>query len=457
MERVCLAIDLKSFYASVECVDRGLDPLTARLVVADESRTDKTICLAVSPALKAYGIPGRPRLFEVRQKLREVEARTGRKIDFVTALPRMARYMEFSTSIYAVYLRYVAPEDIHVYSIDEVFMDVTKYLEMYGVTGHELARRMIRDVLRTTGMTATAGVGTNLYLAKIAMDIMSKHVPADEDGVRIAELNERSYRENLWAWRPLTSFWRIGNGLARRLEENGMFTMGDVARRSLADEEGLYRLFGVDAELLIDHAWGLEPCGMEQIKAFKPKSHSTGSGQVLPSPYDVFQTRLILQEMTEELVLELAEKHLLTDAVTFTVNYDRENLQGGGYTGRVHTDRYGRKVPESMHATARLPMLTRSTSAIMDEVLRVYDAEADPDLTVRAVFVTAAHVEPEDTGAVQLDMFTDTTKTEKEKKLQQTMLELRSRYGKNAILKGMNLKEGARMRERNEQIGGHKA
>ncbi len=456
MERTYFAIDLKSFYASVECVSRGLDPLTAPLVVADESRTDKTICLAVSPALKAFGIPGRARLFEVKQKLRDIKARDGRKIDLFIAPPNMARYMEVSADVYKVYLRYAAKEEIHVYSIDEVFMDATESLPMYGVPPRELAGRIIRDVYQATGITATAGIGTNLYLAKVAMDILAKHAPADRDGVRMAQLNERTYREQLWSWRPLTAFWRIGRGIAAKLESNGMYTMGDVARRSLSDEEGLYRLFGVDAELLIDHAWGKEPCGMEHIKAFRPRKHSTGSGQVLPCPYDVVQTRLIVQEMTEELVLELAEKHLVTDAVSLVVNYDRENLREGRYEGRTAKDFYGREVPEKSHATAHLPSLTRSTSQIMEAVLRAYDAMADPGLTVRAVYLTADRVESDEAAFVQLDMFTDRKKTEKEERLQQTMLKLRDRFGSNVLLKGTDLKEGARARERNGQIGGHK-
>ncbi|MBQ9308198.1 MAG: DNA methylase, partial [Clostridia bacterium] len=449
VHRVCLAIDLKSFYASVECMDQGLDPLTARLVVADASRTDKTICLAVSPALKAYGIPGRCRLFEVKEKLKEVKARTGETVDFVIATPRMARYMEVSAKIYAVYLRFVAPEDIHVYSIDEVLMDVTEYLHAYGGSAHEMARRIIREVLGETGITATAGIGTNLYLAKVAMDIVSKHTEPDGDGVRIGELDETRYRELLWDHRPITAFWRIGHGTAGRLERNGMYTMGDIARRSLTDEESLYRLFGVDAELLIDHAWGLESCRMQDIKAFKPRKSSTGSGQVLPCPYDMLQTRLIVQEMTDQLVMELVEKHMLTDSVTVNLSYDRENVDRGFYTGKVHEDRYGRKVPEGMHFTAHFHTPTCTGSQIMEGVLRLYDEKADPTLTVRAVYVTAGNVVREENAAVQLDMFTDTARQEKERKLQNAMLGIREKYGKNAILRGINLSEGARERERN--------
>ena len=445
MDRVCIAIDLKSFYASVECVQRGLDPMKANLVVADASRTDKTICLAVSPSLKAYGIPGRARLFEVKQILRDVKARTGREVPIIIATPQMAKYMKVSADIYSIYLRYVAPEDIHVYSIDEVMMDVTPYLKTYGVSAHELTRRMIRDILNQTGITAAAGIGTNLYLAKIAMDILAKHVPADEDGVRIAELNERIYREQLWDYKPLTAFWRIGRGTASKLEKNGMLTMGDVARRSLTDEEGLYRLFGIDAELLIDHAWGIEPCSMKDIKAFRPKKTSSGSAQVLPCPYDVYQTRLIVQEMMDQLALELV------------LHYDRENVDLGFYKGTARRDWYGRMVPPAANATAHFSSMTSSSDQMMEGVLRVYDEIADPSLTVRMVSVTADHVQKEQDAALQLDMFTDQEKLEKERRLQETMLKLKSKYGKNAVLKGMNLKEDARERERNEQVGGHKA
>ncbi|MCR4883400.1 MAG: DNA methylase [Clostridiales bacterium] len=457
MERACIAIDLKSFYASVECVQRGLDPMTAYLVVADPSRTDKTICLAVSPSLKAYGIPGRVRLFEVRQKLRDIKAQTGRTIPLIIAPPQMAKYMKVSADIYSIYLQYVAPEDIHVYSIDEVFMDVTDYLKTYHVSVHELARRMIREVLKRTGITATAGIGTNLYLAKIAMDIMAKHVEADKDGVRIAELNEKSFRERLWDYRPLTAFWRIGHGTASKLEKNGMLTMGDIARRSLMDEESLYRLFGIDAEILIDHAWGIEKCGMADIKAFRPKRSSTGSAQVLPFPYDVCQARLIVQEMTDQLALDLVEKHQLCDRATLTLQYDRENVDLGVYQGSIHQDWYGRKVPPAAHGTAHFTTMTNSSEQMIEGMLQVYDAIMDPSLTVRMISVTADHVQKEADASVQMDMFSDPGKMEKERRLQETMLELKSKYGKNAVLKGMNLKKDARERERNEQVGGHKA
>ena len=457
MERACIAIDLKSFYASVECVQRALDPMRAFLVVADPSRTDKTICLAVSPALKAYGIPGRPRLFEVRQKLKEIHARTGEDIPLIIAPPQMAKYMQISADVYSVYLRFIAPEDIHVYSIDEVIMDVTAYLRTYGMTPHDLARRMIQEVLKETGITATAGIGTNLYLAKIAMDIMAKHVPADKDGVRIAELDERSYRQRLWDYRPITAFWRIGRGTAARLERNGMTTMGDVARRSLVDEESLYRLFGIDAELLIDHAWGIESCTMKEIKAFKPRKSSSGSAQVLPFPYDVVQARLIVQEMTDQLSLELTENHQLCDRVTLQLHYDRENVDQGIYQGKVQEDFYGRRVPPAAHGTAHFPSMTRSSQQMTAGVLEVYDRIADPALTVRSISVAADHVQHEENAMVQMDMFSDPEKAEKEKALQETMLKLKNRFGKNAVLKGINLKEDARERERNGMVGGHKA
>lgn len=457
MEKAFIAIDLKSFYASVECVQRGLDPMTANLVVADPSRTDKTICLAVSPSLKAFGIPGRARLFEVREKLRDAEARTGKQVPFIIAPPQMKKYMRISADIYSIYLHYIAPEDIHVYSIDEVLMDVTGYLKTYGVTAHELARRMIRDVLKNTGITATAGIGTNLYLAKIAMDIMAKHVQADQDGVRIAELDERSYRERLWDYRPITSFWRIGRGTASKLEKNGMLTMGDIARRSLMDEESLYRLFGIDAELLIDHAWGIEKCRMADIKAFRPKRSSSGSAQVLPYPYDACQARLIVQEMTDQLALELVEKHQLCDRATLTLHYDRENVDQGIYQGTVRKDWYGRTVPPSAHGTAHFPTMTSSSEQMMSGMLQVYDEIMDPSLTVRMISVTADHVQNEQEATLQMDMFSDQEKLEKERRLQETMLKLKSKYGKNAVLKGMNLKEDARERDRNNQVGGHKA
>lgn len=504
-DRAYIAIDLKSFYASVECVERGLNPLTTNLVVADESRTEKTICLAVSPSLKAYGIPGRARLFEVVQRVREVNIERKNKIrgreftgvsyraeelsehpetelGYIVAKPRMALYMEYSTRIYEIYLKYIAPEDIHVYSVDEVMMDVTGYLRIYGMTPRELAKTMIRDVLDETGITATAGIGTNLYLCKVAMDIGAKRVPADRDGVRIAELDEMSYREQLWDHRPLTDFWRVGRGYARKLEENGMFTMGDVARCSVDEnafqgEELLYRLFGVNAELLIDHAWGWEPCTMEEIKAYRPSTNSLSSGQVLQCPYPYDKARLIVKEMTDLLVLDLVNKGLVTDQMVLTIGYDVENLSDpkrrNSYRGEVTIDRYGRKIPKHAHGTANLPGRTSSTKIILDAVMKLYDRIVDRNLTVRRVTVAACRLAEEDVTTrqeryEQLDLFTDyaaleqqrqeeAAERQKEKKVQQAILDIQKKYGKNALVKGMNLQEGATTMERNAQIGGHKA
>ncbi len=503
-----ISIDLKSFYASVECRERGLDPMTTKLVVADQSRTEKTICLAVSPALKAYGIPGRPRLFEVVQKVREIHARTGEKIEYITAVPRMALYMEYSTRIYNIYLKYIAPEDIHVYSIDEVMIDATPYLQSYGMTARQLAAKMIADVYEQTGITATGGLGTNLYLSKVAMDILAKHAEPDENGVRIAELDERSYRKMLWAHKPITDFWRVGGGYARKLAEKGMYTMGDVARCSLGGEhdyhnmELLYEMFGVNAELLIDHAWGYEPCTIAQIKAYKPESNSIGSGQVLHCAYDFTKAKLIVREMTELLVLNLVDKAFVTDQMVLTVGYDIENLmepkRRAQYHGEVTVDRYGRQVPKHAHGTANLGRKTSSTRLILEAVMELYDRIVNPELLVRRVYVTANHVREECglQGATgdglreaqgaqdaddrqdgqdapqmvyeQLDLFTDYEERERrqkaeeeqlkrERSMQQAVLQIQGKYGKNAILKGMNLEEGAMTRERNAQIGGHKA
>jgi DNA polymerase V len=496
--RTYLAIDLKSFYASVECVERGLDPLTTNLVVADLSRTEKTICLAVTPSLKAHGISGRARLFEVVQRVKEVNAQRlrfapGRQftgsssddtalqadpslaVDYIVAPPRMARYMEWSTKVYNVYLKYVAPEDIHNYSIDEVLMDVTSYLPAYGMSARELAVRVILDVLKTTGITATAGIGTNLYLCKIAMDIGAKHVAPDASGVRIAELDEGSYRRFLWAHRPLTDFWRVGRGYAEKLEAHGLYTMGDIARCSLTDEDLLYRLFGVNAELLIDHAWGWEPCTMADITAYKPESKSIGSGQVLQCPYGYDKARLVVREMADQLALDLVDKSLVTDQVVLTVGYDIENLKGAGrsYQGEVTKDRYGRSVPKHAHSTANLEEYTASTKRIVAAALELFDRIIDRNLLIRRLYLTAAHVVEEGTApdkkaVEQLDLFTDyaaeqeqealeSADLEREKKVQRAMLDIRKRFGKNAILKGMNLEEGATAKNRNEQIGGHKA
>ena len=505
-EHTYIAIDLKSFYASVECVERRLDPMNTNLVVADKSRTEKTICLAVSPSLKAYGIPGRPRLFEVIQKLREVNAARQRKapgqvftgasahaieleympslkVDFVTAVPRMALYLEYSGRIYDIYLKYVAPEDIHVYSIDEVFMDVTHYLNTYQMTARELASKIVRDVLETTGITSTAGIGTNLYLAKVAMDIVAKHLPPDKYGVRIARLDEMSYRRLLWSHRPLTDFWRVGRGYARKLEAHGIYTMGDIARCSIGgaadyyNEDLLYKLFGINAELLIDHAWGWEPCRMEDIKAYRPESSSMGSGQVLQCAYDFEKARLVVREMTEQVVLELVDKGLVTDQMVLTVSYDRSSLDNPeirkAYRGEVKTDRFGRRVPKHAHGTANLGRQTSSTKLIVNAVMELYEQIVDERLLIRRINVTANHVIEE--GQLQkqetyeqMNLFTDYEKQlqeqeeekealARERKLQQTMLDIKKRYGKNAILKGMNLEEGATARARNNQIGGHKA
>ena len=489
-DKTYIAIDLKSFYASVECRDRGLDPMTANLVVADATRTEKTICLAVSPSLKAYGIPGRARLFEVVQKVQEVNARRLRRapdhtfrgktsddtllkadaslaLDYIIAPPRMAHYVTVSTQIYQIYLQYVAPEDIHVYSIDEVFIDATAYLRTYGLTAREFAMKLIREVLQTTGITATAGIGPNLYLCKIAMDIEAKHIPPDKDGVRIALLDERSYRQKLWDHRPLTDFWRVGKGYAKKLEARGIYTMGDIARVSLHSEELLYELFGVNAELLIDHAWGWEPCTIADIKAYKPQSSSVGSGQVLHRPYSFDKARLIVREMTERLVLDLVEHHLVTDQMVLTVGYDIENVTAGTYRGEITVDRYGRKIPKHAHGTVNLGRHTSSTMKIMEAVLGLYDRIADKALLVRRINLTANHVVDENRAAMQgeqLDLFTDSEKREKErmalareKKKQQAMLAIQKKYGKNAVLKGFNLEEGATARDRNRQIGGHKA
>ncbi len=500
-----IAIDLKSFYASVECTERQLNPLTTHLVVADSQRTEKTICLAVSPSLKSYGIPGRARLFEVVQRVREVnkERRSkapGRQftgssycatelaahpeleLSYIIAPPRMAFYLEYSTIIYNIYLKYIAPEDMHVYSIDEVFMDVTHYLKTYGLTPAELASKIIRDVLDSTGITATAGIGTNLYLCKVAMDIVAKHVEPDSHGVRIAQLDEAGYRKLLWDHRPLTDFWRVGHGYRKKLEAAGLFTMGDIARCSLGSERDyhnedlLYEMFGVNAELLIDHAWGWEPTTIDLVKAYKPETSSISSGQVLHCPYDTEKGRLIVREMTDLLVLDLVEKKLVTDQMTLTLGYDIENLTNAEirnrYKGEVVTDHYGRKVPKHAHGTANLKHPTSSTRIILDAVTELYDRIADPGLLIRRVTITANHLLDETQAKEaehfeQLDLFTDYAALEKERKeeeerlsrerrLQEAMLSIKHKYGKNAILKGMNLQEGATTMERNRQIGGHK-
>ncbi|MBB2183951.1 DNA methylase [Lachnospiraceae bacterium MD1] len=450
-----IAIDLKSFYASVECIDRGLNPLTTNLVVADPSRTEKTICLAVSPSLKAYGIPGRARLFEVQQKLKEVKQRTGKEVEYIIAPPRMARYIEVSAEIYATYLKYISPEDIHVYSIDECFMDVTNYLKLYQMSAKELVVKMIHDVLERTGITATAGIGTNLYLSKIAMDIVAKHVEPDASGVRIAELDELTYRRLLWNHKPITDFWRIGGGIAKRLEKNGLYTMGDIARISIHNEDLLYKMIGIDAELLIDHAWGYEPCTMKEIKSYKPSTNSISSGQVLQHPYDFSQTRIVVQEMTDLLVLDLVEKGLVTDSLTLTIGYDRSNVDEGAYEGEIIYDRYGRAIPKSAHGTANLGTTSSSTKKIMTAMLELYDRIVSKELMVRRVTVSANNLVEE--KYEQYDLFMDPVEQAKERKMQEAMLAIKKKFGKNAILKGINFEEGATTIERNNQIGGHKA
>ncbi len=499
MGRVYAAIDLKSFYASVECIQRGLDPLTTNLVVADPTRTEKTICLAVSPSLKAYGIPGRPRLFEVVQQVAyanalrrekapgrqfagasfqapELEEHPELAIDYIVAPPQMASYMDYSAQVYEIYLRHLAPEDIHVYSVDEVFLDLTPYLPLSGLTAREFVGKILKDVVASTGITATAGIGTNLYLCKIAMDIVAKHAQPDEMGVRVAMLDERSYRELLWDHRPLTDFWRVGRGYQKKLEKNGLYTMGDIARCSLGkpeefyNEELLYKLFGVNAELLIDHAWGWESCTISQIKAYRPSSTSLSTGQVLSEPYPWDKARLIVREMTDQLVLDLVDKGLETDQLVLTVGYDVENLTRSDirkeYRGQVVTDHYGRSIPKHGHGTANLPLRCSSTAMIIKAVMELYDRIADPRLTVRRITLAACRLTPEGQdreAPVQLDLFAQRSPEqeqqalEKEKRRQKAVLSIKKKYGKNAIVKGMNLQEGATAMERNRQIGGHRA
>ena len=461
MGRTYAAIDLKSFFASVECILRGLDPLKAKLVVADESRTEKTICLAVTPALKAYGIPGRARLFEVNQKVREVQRRTGEKIEFTIAKPQMAKYVEYSTKVYNVYLKYVSAEDIHAYSIDECFLDLTRYLKLYKKTARELVKTIIQDVFTSTGITATGGIGTNLYLCKIAMDVMAKHVEADADGVRIAELDEMSYRKQLWSHRPITSFWQVGRGIAERLENcrlnagRGIYTMGDIARVSVKNPEALYKLFGVNAEILIDHAWGYEPCTIADIKKAKPRNRSTGEGQVLQDPYSFDKARLVVREMVDTVSMTLIAHDLVTNAMVLTVGYDRENVDKGIYHGVTVTDFYGRTIPKPAHGTANIGYYTSSQSVMADAVMKLFDRIVDPKLTVRRLNLVAADIV--DASHEQYDLFTDVKKQEREKKRLKAELLIKKRFGKNAIVKGMDLQEGATTIERNGQIGGHRA
>ncbi len=498
--KVYIAIDLKSFYASVECREIGRDPLTTNLVVADKSRTEKTICLAVSPSLKSFGIPGRPRLFELVQKVKqtnadrlwkipkrkfsgksddynELMADPSLEIDYIVTPPRMALYVEYSTHIYDVYLKYIAPEDMHIYSIDEVFIDATNYLATYKMTARQLAMTIIQDVLKTTGITATAGIGTNMYLCKVAMDIVAKHIKPDKDGVRIAELDEMTYRRELWNHIPLTDFWRVGKGYKKRLESVGLYTMGDVARCSVHNEDLLYKLFGINAELLIDHAWGWEPCTIEQIKAYRPTTNSLSSGQVLQSAYDFNKARIVAKEMAEAMSLDLLDKGLVTDQIVLTIGYDIENLTNSEirkkYSGEVTTDYYGRKVPKHAHGTENLQRQTSSTMLIMKAVTDLYDRIVNKDLLIRRITLVSNNVVSENSVVSekiyeQLDLFTDydaleknrkeqEKALEKEKKMQKAVLGIKKKFGKNAILKLSSFEEGATAKERNEQIGGHKA
>jgi DNA polymerase V len=493
MQNIYIAIDLKSFYASVECKERGLDPIKTNLVVADSSRTEKTICLAVSPSLKQYGIPGRIRLFEVIQKVREIN--TNRRynapghilkgksyeddelkkhpeyeLDYIIAPPQMNLYMKYSTEIYNVYLKYFSPEDIYVYSIDEVFIDVTHYLKTYNMKASELVTKVIQDVYEKTGITATAGVGTNLYLAKVAMDIVAKHLLPNKFGVRIACLDEMMYRKQLWEHKPLTDFWRVGKGIANKLEQNGIYTMGDVARCSINNEDKLYKLFGINAELLIDHAWGYEPCTIESIKAYKPSTNSISSGQVLHCAYNYEKTKLIVKEMTELLVLDLVEKRLVTNQIVLTVGYDIDNINNKNinYQGEITIDRYGRGVPKHAHGTINLDHKTSSNKIISEAVMKLYERIIDKKLLTRRITITANNVINEEqaekeNSVEQLNLFTDykeieenNKKEKKERNLQRSIIDIKKKYGKNAILKGMNFEEGATTIERNEQVGGHK-
>lgn len=450
-------VDAKAFYASVECVDRGLDPLTTNLVVADESRSDGTICLAVSPSLKALGVPSRPRLFEVKQRLAEIKTLTGKTVPYITAMPRMARYLEVSSQIYGIYLKYLSPSDIHVYSIDESFMDLTPYLNLYGMTAHQLVTTMIRDVLATQGITATGGIGTNLYLAKIAMDITAKKMPADKDGVRVAELDEQSFREKLWDHQPLTDFWQIGPGISNRLLKMGIHTMGDLARLSLQNEEIFFREFGVDAEILIDHAWGMESCGMEQIKAYKPATKSLANGQVLPRAYSWEEGRLAVKEMTEQVVLGLVEQGYVAEGVTLYVGYQILSKEGASsYQGPLKVNYYGRKVPPSVHGTGKLGGPTASLSRITEAVLKLYDKLVDRELEVRRMSIAAIRLSPTSEMPPQLSLFASQQDDERETALLKTAIGLHKRFGKNSLVKGMDLFEAGTTRERNSQIGGHR-
>ena len=496
MDRIYACIDLKSFYASVECVERGLDPLTTNLVVADSSRTEKTVCLAVTPSLKQYGLSGRSRLYEVVAKVNEINRERKKKIygkfikksfndrelknnprlelDYIVATPRMKYYMKYSTNIYNIYLKYLAPEDIYVYSIDEVFCDITSYLKTYKMTPKELVTKIIRDVYHTTGITATGGIGTNMYLAKIAMDIEAKHTEADEYGVRIAELDEMSYRKKLWEHKPLTDFWRVGRGYAKKLNDNKMYTMGDIAKLSIENEDLLFKLFGVNAELLIDHAWGYEPCTMKDVKSYKPSTTCLSKGQVLHDPYDFKKARLIVKEMIELLTLEMVEKHYVTNQLVLTVGYDIENLKSNkiNYTGEIKKDYYGREVPKSAHGTTNIDHKTSSTKILTEELINLYDQIVNKDLLIRRINIAVMNLENEDNVKdeiiyKQYDLFSDIKQEEKntkkkldnekkERDIQKAILNIKNKYGKNSILKAMNLEEGATTIERNNQVGGHR-
>lgn len=464
-ERTYICIDLKSYYASVECVHRGLDPLKANLLVADESRSDQTICLAVSPSLKAKGVPSRPRLFEAKQAIRKYEISSHTQVEYIIAVPRMAEYERISALIYSIYLRYVAPEDIHVYSIDECFIDCTGYLHAYrkeaesaGVNpAHLMATTMIRDVLKTTGITATVGIGTNLYLAKVAMDIVAKKAPPDKDGVRIAELNEDTYKFLLWDHRPLTDFWQLGPGKARQLQAAALFTMGDIAERTQWDEEFFYKTFGIDGEILVDHAWGIEPVTMKDIKSYKSESHSLSNGQVLPRPYKYPEARLAFQEMIEVLCSDMFSKSIAAKGCSWWVSYDYKSLEAvPGYDGPLSIDYYGRIHPRHNNGTVKLPIRTNSLQTIEPLLLEQFDKRTDHRLLYRRLGVNAEDVK-EDTGACQMSVFVDYEALEREKRIQGAMLEVRRKYGANALFKGMNLLDGAMTLERNTQIGGHKA
>lgn len=499
-DRIYIAIDLKSFYASVECVERGLDPLNANLVVADSSRTSKTICLAVSPALKSFGVPGRPRLFEVEEKVRQINAIRKKSapngifkgnsdfrdrllsdpslfLSFITAKPRMATYILFSDKIVDIYLKYVSREDMHVYSVDEVFIDATQYLKTYGLTAVDFAKKIVSDVISETGITATVGIGPNLFLCKVAMDIVAKKMPADKNGFRIAEINESSYRELLWDHRPITDFWRVGPGIASKLEKYGMLTMGDVALMSHYDEELLYRLFGINAELLIDHAWGWEPCSISDIRGYRPQNNSLSSGQVLTEPYPFEKALLVTKEMADLLAMDLFSKRIVTNQIVLTIGYDVSNLSNpdtaAQYDGKIKGDRYGRRVPEHSHGTENLEFQTSSSEIIVDAAERLFRRIVNPDLSVRRINIVANNIVTEsavlnDSLPLQTDLFTDypelekkaeesKNKRQKERNRQNALLEIRDKYGKNAIIKGMNLQEGATAVKRNKQIGGHNA